>query len=116
DVNLVASKATQRSLRAGAGIRMSGASSARGMDLAPRFSIGWSHELMDRAPSSDMRFVATTGTFPVNGAAIGRDALTLSASLGARLRRNVTFHIGANAEARRNFTEYGAIAALVAHW
>ncbi len=117
DVDLIAAMATQRSLRVGAGVRLNGAGSGAGASgLMPRFSAAWTHELMDRMPTSDMQFVGTTGSFPVNGAAIGRDELALAASVGARLRRNMTLHVGAHANVRQNFTEYGATAGLVAQW
>ncbi len=114
DVDIIAARATQRSLRVGAGVRLNGGAGASG--LMPRFSVAWTHELMDRMPTGDMQFVGTTGSFPVNGAAIGRDALALSASVGARVRRNMTLHVGAHADVRQNFTQYGAMAGLVVQW
>jgi len=117
DVDIIAARAMQRSLRVGAGVRLNGAGSGAGASgLMPRFSAAWTHELMDRMPASDMQFVGTTGSFPVNGAAIGRDALALAASVGARVRKNMTLHVGAHADFRQNFTEYGAMAGLVAQW
>lgn len=117
DASLMADAATQRSLGLGAGVRVShNMETARGIRVTPRLALGITREVLDRAPGSDVRLAGAAGTFPVTGAAPGREAVSLSASLGVRVRKNVNAYIGYQAQARHNLTEQGLIAGLVASW
>ena len=116
DASLVADAATQRSLALGAGVRVSHNMETAGVRITPRLALGITREVLDRAPGSDVRLAGAAGTFPVTGAAPGREALSLSASLDVRVRKNVNAYIGYQAQARHNLTEQGLVAGLAASW
>lgn len=115
--DLVAAAAAQRSLQLGAGVRFNRTvQTTAGTRYVPVIALMLSHEVLDRAAVADMRLSGLTGSFPVTGAAAGRDAVSMTAALGFQVRRNVAAYMGYRFEHRENAIARGATAGLAARW
>lgn len=115
DVDLLASPTAQRWLSIGAGLRWLPIPSPT-RNWAPRITAVWMRELLDHASIDEMQFKGLSGMFPVSGTTVGRDALSIAASIDARWEKNVSIHFGWQAERRHNLTGQGLQAELKMAW
>jgi outer membrane autotransporter protein len=117
DASLAAVDASQSSLGFGAGVRVShDIETAGGMRLAPRLALDIRREVLDHAPEFAARLVGASGSFPVTGAAPGREVLSLSAALDVRVRMNVNAWIAYQGQARDNLVEQRVVMGVAANW
>lgn len=81
---------SQDSLRSNLGVRISYSMPVGRMRLTPQARASWQHEFLDSTQSIDSSFGAGPGpVFSVNGPAIGRDSLRLSAGLHLQITPTV---------------------------
>ncbi len=107
DLNLEISDRNQQSLRHSLGLTLTapipGMAKVR---LDSRLSVGWSHEWLDDA--YDLQARLSGEKFRIEGKDLGRDLLTTSLGLQARLGERVEIEAGIDYERRQRDEAYGA--------
>jgi outer membrane autotransporter protein len=80
-----------------------------GMQLTPRFSVGWKHTYGEIYNDTRLRLVDGGKDFTVYGAPLDRDTLMLDAGLELRASANHTLGVGVTGEAGSDSRSYGVM-------
>ncbi len=84
----------QESLRSNLGVRVSYSTQVGRMRLTPQARLSWQHEFLDSTQAIDSSFAAGPGpVFSVDGPAISRDSLRLSAGLHLQITRTIGAYV-----------------------